>query len=146
MASDRDRLRAERLYVEGGKSPAVIASDIGVARSTVYEWRNEGAWDAKRRELSDKIGQVVREASDAGAAAAATVHRILSRAEGLAILAEIALDRNLEPRDRTNAVKAAAAIDAWTVTPSSGPVADVGVTVVPEDSDDWIQEAQRGRA
>lgn len=146
MASDADRLRAERLYVEGGKACAVIAADIGVHRSTVYEWRAEGAWDAKRSELSDKIRRAVDEVSVPSVAAAVAAHRILSRAEGLAILAEIALDRNVEPRDRTNAVKAAAAIDAWTVTPSSGPVADVGVTVVPEDSDDWIQEAQRGRA
>lgn len=113
MATDRDRLRAERLYVEGGKSPAVIASDIGVARSTIYEWRAAGDWDAKRKELSDRIGRVVREASDEAVAAAATKFRILSRLEGLAIVAEIALSAAVEPRDRLAAVKLAASIDAW---------------------------------
>lgn len=113
MASDRDRLRAERLYVEGGKSPAVIASDIGIARSTVYEWRREGDWDAKRKELSDRIGRVVREASDEAAAAVAATHRILSRMEGLAIAAEIARAASNEPRDRLAAIKLAATIEAW---------------------------------
>ena len=119
MASDGDRLRAERLYIEAGES---AVRRVAFCRTL------------SRNVAADAVVEQV------------AAHRILSRAEGLAILAEIALDRNLEPRDRTNAVKAAAAIDAWTVTPSSGPVADVGVTVVPEDSDDWIQEAQRGRA
>ena len=118
MATDRDRLRAEQLYVQGGKACAVIASDIGVARSTIYEWRNEGAWDAKRKELSDRIGQVVREASDEAAAVAATKFRILSRAEGLAIVAEIACSTAVEPRDRLAAVKLAASIDAWGGAPS----------------------------
>lgn len=96
-------------------SPGAIASDIGVARSTIYEWRREGDWDGKRKALSDKIERARTEASDEGATRAATVHRILSRAEGLAILAEIALDAKVAPRDRTAAVKAHAEIDGWSV-------------------------------
>lgn len=113
MATDHDRLRAERLYVEGGKSAAAIAADIGVHRSTVYDWRREGDWDARRSELSDKIRQAVDEVSVPSVAAAVAARRILTRAEGLELLAEIALDRNLEPRDRTAAIKLAASIDAW---------------------------------
>ena len=101
------------MYVEAGKACAVIASDIGVARSTIYEWRREGDWDAKRKELSDRIERVVREASDETTAAAAAKFRILSRLEGLSIVAEIALSTSVEPRDRLAAVKLAAAIDAW---------------------------------
>jgi transposase-like protein len=128
VATDADRLRAERLYIEGGKACAVIAADIGVHRSTVYEWRREGDWDAKRSELSDRIRRAVDEVSVPSVAAAVAAHRILSRAEGLGILAEIALDRNLEPRDRTAAIKLASSIDAWGGAPSDdgdGPPARV---------------------
>ena len=120
MASDADKLRAERLYVEGGKSPAVIAADIGVHRSTVYEWRNEGDWDSRRRQLADRIQQVQAEATDTVVAAVAITHRILTRMEGLGILAELALDSSKEPRDRINAIKAAAAIDGWGAVPDEG--------------------------
>lgn len=113
MASDADRLRAERLYVEGSKSIAAIASDIGVHRSTVYEWRTEGDWDVRRRQLSDKIRQAQAEATDTVVAAAATKVRILTRLTALGILADLAMDDTKEPRDRISAIKTAAGIEAW---------------------------------
>lgn len=113
MATDRDRLRARRLYVEGGKSPAAIAADIGVHRSTIYEWRAEGDWDLERRQLADKIRQVSDEATEPAVAAAAVAHRILSRQRGLAILAELAENGEVPPKDRIAAVKACADLDGW---------------------------------
>jgi len=115
VATDADRLRAERLFVEAGKSMSAVASDIGCARSTVYEWRNEGDWDSKRKELSDKIQQAVREVSDPVAAAIAASHRLLSRAEGLAIAAGIAINLDAENRDRLAALKLIGTFDGWAV-------------------------------
>ena len=120
MASDADRLRAERLYVEGGKSIAVIASDIGVHRSTVYEWRNEGDWDSKRRQLADKIQRAQAEATDSVVAAVATTHRLLSRFEGLGILADLARSSDVFPKDRIAAIKLASDLEKWAGTPDEG--------------------------
>ena len=121
MADDADRLRAEHLFVEAGKSMAAIAADTGRHRSTIYDWRTEGDWDSKRKELADKIRQAVDELSVPAVAVSAAAHRILSRVEGLAIAASIALSTESENRDRLAALKLIGTFDGWAaIEPAEG--------------------------
>ena len=56
MAKPEERAEAERLYVQESKTCEQIAGELGVAVSTVYDWRKAAAesgegfnWDVQRR-------------------------------------------------------------------------------------------------
>lgn len=118
MASDADKLKAERLYIEAEKQPtdSGVAASCGIDRETVKRWRTAGNWEVRRAEYW-------RRATDAATLKAVSEQRVasvLTRVNALAILAEIAQSAAHEARDRINAIKAAAAIEQWGASSDDG--------------------------
>ena len=126
MASEGDILRAERLYIEAGESVANIAATIGVTPRSVQRWASSGDWEVRRVAFCRRMSQSV--AADE-AVAKVVGAKILTRARGLEILADIAESERAPFQVRINAVKAHAEIDAW-ASASVSEAAD-GVHVYP---------------
>lgn len=134
MASDGDRLRAERLWIEGGEGAASIAATIGVAARTVQRWASAGDWEVRRVAFCRGVSRSVAAERAVDAAVQADV---LTRAEGLGIVAAIARDKDADARARLAAVKLAAELESWASASADDDAPDQGLTIVPADSPDW---------
>lgn len=110
MASDGDRLRAERLYIEAGNTTDEIAVATGVTARTVQRWVSAGDWEVRRVAFCRRVSfDVAKER----AVEQQVKYSVLTMAEGLGILASLARATELEPGDRIRAIKESAAIARW---------------------------------
>ena len=117
MASDADRLRAQRLYVESDKpqSDSAIAKDCGIYRETVKSWRVAGGWELEREEFWHRCRTGAAIETIIAATAARQSVPILTRIRGLEILASIAEDDTQKGTTRVQAISKASEIDGWMV-------------------------------
>ena len=110
MASEGDRLRAERLFIEAGNTAAEVAATIGVTPRTVQRWVSAGDWEVRRVAFCRTVS---RNVAAEQAVEQQVQYSVLTLAEGLGILAGIARSSTVEPSDRIRAVKESAAIAKW---------------------------------
>jgi len=47
--------QAERMYIRENKICEHIAKTLGVAKSTVYDWRKKGDWDRRKTEMETSV-------------------------------------------------------------------------------------------
>lgn len=122
MASDADRLRAQRLYVESEiqQSDKGLAASCGIDRGTVKRWREAGSWETERAAYWHRCRTDTAVANAIAAQVSADSERqigpILARADGLAILSSIAKDTAEKGTTRVMAVTRIAEIDGWSNT------------------------------
>lgn len=92
MASEADRLRAERGYVESEEQPTdkALAASCGIDRGTVKRWREAGDWERKRREFWHRCSTDAAHAAYVATEAARQAASILSAVEVLEELSRIA--------------------------------------------------------
>lgn len=92
MASDADKLLAQRLFVQQGKSPEQIAGEPECSASvrTLYNWRAKYDWDAKRAEWLHEIATQAAESEQVLQASVALADDIMSAREVLAEFSRIA--------------------------------------------------------
>ena len=118
MASDADRLRAGRLYVESEVCPSdsAISRACGIDRQTVKRWREASSWDIQRAEFWHRCHTDATVAAIAATEGERKATAILSRAEGLGLLSGIAWDEKQKGTTRVMAITRISEIDGWATT------------------------------
>lgn len=111
MATDGDRLKAERFFIESAEAPTDLANatHCNIHRTTIKRYREAGEWEIKRAEYWRRATS----AATLSAVVSQAVGSILSRLEGLALAASIARNIEAKDADRLAAIKLASTIDAW---------------------------------
>lgn len=109
MASDADRLRGKQLFLAGRTVPQV-ATELGVGRTTVHEWRHKYDWDLALTEQANRAERVRTEANDQAVRDTARLG-VLSAARRRELLALCAEDATAKWSERIAAIKADAEID-----------------------------------
>lgn len=144
MATDLQRLQAERLYVESElpQSDLGIARACGIDRGTVKRWREAGDWERKRAEFQHRCRTDAAIALRSAADAVRQSAKLLDAIEAQEILANIA-------RTSTNPFAQIAAVKevrAWLEAAAEAErrTEDSGVSIIPADSDAWQAECLKG--